>query len=229
MTHTALKRRCFGYVRVSTTDQAERGDSLSVQRRAIELIAELEGYELVAVYADPGTSGGVPLANRPEGAKLMSAAMPGDIIISTRLDRMFRDTTDATGTLKALKKAGIGLYLKDLGGDVTDSSVSALVFGLLSAVAEFERARISERVTDVKASQRRQSRFLGGCKPLGAHVVVDDATGKQHIVADDAARQEARRLKALGYSARMAAGAMTGAGFPTTDKTVTKLWRDMGI
>ena len=228
MTHTTPKRRCFGYVRVSTTEQAERGDSLSVQRRAIELIAELEGYDLVAVYADPGTSGGVHLAARPEGSKLMATVAPGDIIIGTRLDRMFRDTTDATGTLKRLKKAGIGLYLKDLGGDVTDSSVSALVFGLLSAVAEFERARISERVTDVKASQRRQSRFLGGCRPLGANVAKNDA-GKKIVVADDVARQEARRLKAQGYSARMAAGAMTGAGYPTTDKTMTKLWRELGI
>ena len=220
-------KRAFGYIRVSTDQQAERGDSLAVQRKAIELICELEGFDLVDVFADPGTSGGVALAKRPEGSRLLAAVNAGDVIVGVKLDRVFRDATDATGTLKLLRKRGVGLYLKDLGGDVTDSSVSALVFGLLSNVAEFEVARRSERIREVKAANRAVNRFLGGASPLGYVVEVDDMTGKKRIVVDVEAHNLARQLRAQGYSARMAAGAMKAHGYKASDKSVSKLWATM--
>lgn len=222
--HSEGKRRAFGYIRVSTDQQAERGDSLAVQRKAIELICELEGFDLVDVFADPGTSGGVALSKRPEGSRLLAAVNAGDTIIGVKLDRVFRDATDATGTLKLLRKRGVGLYLKDLGGDVTDSSVSALVFGLLSNVAEFEVARRSERIREVKAANRAVNRFLGGEAPLGYVIEVDDMTGRKRIVVDIEVHNLARQLRAQGYSARMAAGALKAHGYRASDKSVTKLW-----
>lgn len=223
--HTAPKRKAYGYIRVSTDAQSERGDSLEVQRRAIELICELEGFDLVAVYADPGTSGGVALASRPEGQTLINVVADGDIIVGTKLDRLFRDAADAAGTLKILRKRGVGLYLKDLGGDCTDSSVATLVFGLMSNVAEFERARITERVREVKAAQRSAGRFLGGKTPLGYRVVVHDATGKQHLAPDVELQTELHRLKSQGYSSRLAAGHLAGLGYEASHTAVNTFWR----
>lgn len=225
---TALKRRAFGYVRVSSDRQANEGDSLEAQRRAIELVCELEGFELVEVFADPAVSGSVPFARRPNGSRLLAAAEAGSMIIGMKLDRVFRDAHDAAGTLKALRKKGVGLYLRDLGGDVTASNVSALVFGLLSNVAEFERSRIAERIADVKKAQRAQSRFLGGDVPLGFNVETEAATAKKIIVPDEALQSEARKLKAQGYSARLAAGHLVGLGHRATHKSVLKLWSTMG-
>src|SRR5947207_1086038 len=142
-------RKAFGYIRVSTARQTA-GESLDVQRRQIELVAELENYSLEAVFVEAGQSGSKPLAKRPEGAKLLAAVKTGDTIIAVKLDRTFRDVADAANILKRLKKLGIGLYLRDLGGDVTRDAVSELVFGLLSSVAAFERQRIAERISDVK-------------------------------------------------------------------------------
>jgi DNA invertase Pin-like site-specific DNA recombinase len=155
----------FGYIRVSTFRQAD-GESLDIQRRQIELIAELEGYHHETIFVEAGQSGSKPLAKRPEGAKLLATVKPGDIIIAVKLDRTFRDVADAANTLTRFKKQGIGLYLRDLGGDVTRDAVSELVFGLLSSVAAFERQRIAERISDVKADQRKRSRYLGGDVPF---------------------------------------------------------------
>lgn len=222
------KRKAYGYIRVSTDRQANEGDSLEAQRRAIELVCELESYELVQVFADPAVSGSIPLARRPEGLRLLSAVEAGSIIVGVRLERVFRDAHDAAGTLKALKRKGVGLYLRDLGGDVTASNVSALVFGLLSNVAEFDRSRIAERIADSKRTQRAQSRFLGGDVPLGFRIENDPTTSKKIIVADEALQCEARKLKERGYSSRLAAGHLTSLGYRTTHKSVLALWRTLG-
>lgn len=233
-TERTTRRKAWGVTRVSTDRQAEQGDSLEAQRRSIELIAELEGFDLVAVYADAAVSGSVPLAQRPEGSRLLAAVEPGGVVIASRLDRVFRDATDATATLKWLRKRNVGLYLKDLGGDVTESNVSALVFGLLSNVAEFERSRIAERIADVKKSQRAQSRFLGGDVPLGFCVEIDPATAhlpnsKRIIVPNGEVQSLVRKLKQQGYSARLAAGQLTALGHRTTHKSVLKLWATLGL
>lgn len=222
MSKATFKRRCYGYTRVSTVRQGE-GDSLESQRRAVELIAELEGYDLIEVFSDAAASGGTPLAHRPEGARLLSQVAPGDVIVCVKLDRLSRDALDAAQVLKTLKKQGVGLFLRDLGGDVTASNVSALIFGLLSNVAEFERSRIRERVADAKRSQKREGRYLGGGIPFG-FTPVGDGT-KVYLTADEALQTEAHKLRSQGYSARMAAGALTALGHPVTHKSVLRLWK----
>ena len=67
----AKSRRCFGYVRASTSSQE---DSLEMQRERIEGIARAEGLELVAVFTDAATSGGVPMAQREQGKALLECA-----------------------------------------------------------------------------------------------------------------------------------------------------------
>lgn len=228
------KRKAWGYVRVSTNSQAQDGDSLTVQEQTIRLVCQLEGYDLQGIYSDPAVSGSVPFARREGGAAILSAAQHGDIIVGVKLDRCFRNAHDALGTLEVLKKRGVGLHLKDLGGDVTSSNVSALVFGLLSAVAEFERSRIGERVRDVKANQKSRGRYLGGDAPVAHTLVLDPETAmlppekqKRIPVADADMICLARKLRDQGYSARMAAGAMKAHGYKASDKSVSKLWATM--
>ena len=48
---------------------------------------------------------------------------------------------------------------------MTGNGVSKLLFTILSAVAEAERDRIRERITDVKRDQRQRGRYLGGRVP----------------------------------------------------------------
>jgi site-specific DNA recombinase len=152
----------LGYARCSTEEQIE-GTSLREQQRKVKALAEMRGvdlaYEFVS-YVDAGVSGTIPLAERPNGGKLLSDAGKGDIIVSTKLDRLFRSASDALNTADLLKKRGIGLILIDLGVEpVTDSGTAKLFFGMLALMAEFERSRIAERMQDGREAKRAR----GGC------------------------------------------------------------------
>ena len=124
-------------------------------------------------FVERGVSGSLPLDERPEGKALLTIIKPGDVIITPKLDRMFRSALNALDVLEGLKAKGTSLHMIDLGGDVTGNGISKLVFTILSAVAEAERDRIRERITDVKPDQKTRGRFLGGRRPFGYQVGKD--------------------------------------------------------
>src|SRR3954463_9749448 len=101
----------FGYCRVSLVKQAEEGESLGIQQRQIEGYALQHGLALDQVFVERGVSGSVPLANRPQGAKLLGMLKSGDIVISARLDRCFRSALDALSVLNELKEQKVSLHL----------------------------------------------------------------------------------------------------------------------
>ena len=129
----------YGYTRVSTGRQAEEGESLGAQQRKIEGYAMMGGMTVDAMFIERAVSGSTRISDRPEGGKLMAMVQPGDVIITPKLDRMFRSALDALDVLAKLQKAGVSLHMIDLGGDVTGNGISKLVFTILSAVAEAER------------------------------------------------------------------------------------------
>jgi putative DNA-invertase from lambdoid prophage Rac len=165
----------YGYVRVSTDRQADDGQSLGTQQRVIEGYGMMNGFQLDTIFVERGVSGSRPLGDRPEGARLLATIRAGDVVITPKLDRMFRSALDALDVLGRFKEHGVSLHMIDLGGDVTGNGISKLVFTILSAVAEAERDRIRERIRDVKADQRKRRRYLGGIVPFGWRAGKDGA------------------------------------------------------
>jgi putative DNA-invertase from lambdoid prophage Rac len=160
----------------------------------------MHGLAIDRTFVERGVSGSKPLAERPEGAALLAALRPGDTIITPKLDRMFRSALDALAVLGRLKERGVSLHMIDLGGDVTGNGISKLVFTILSAVAEAERDRIRERVTDVKRDQRQRGRYLGGRVPYGFRVGAEGAL--EAITEKQAAYSRAGELRAAGAPLR---------------------------
>jgi putative DNA-invertase from lambdoid prophage Rac len=163
----------YGYVRVSTDRQADDGESLGTQQRIIEGYAMMNGLMLDSIFVERGVSGSKPLGERPEGARLLAVLKADDVVITPKLDRMFRSALNALDVLGQLKERDVALHIIDLGGDVTGNGISKLVFTILSAVAEAERDRIRERIRDVKTDQRKRQRYLGGIVPFGWQVGED--------------------------------------------------------
>ena len=178
----------YGYGRVSTSRQADEGESLDVQQRTVAGYALMHGMTVDRVFVERGVSGSVPLGDRPEGKALLDTLKAGDVVITPKLDRMFRSALDALHVLAKLKERGVSLHMIDLGGDVTGNGISKLVFTILSAVAEAERDRIRERVATVKADQKARGRYLGGKVPFGFTTGSDGALvpneREQTIIAD---------------------------------------------
>jgi putative DNA-invertase from lambdoid prophage Rac len=203
--------RVFGYARVSTAQQVDEGESLDVQQRTIAGYAMQHGMTVTKVYVERGVSGSKPLDERPEGGALMRELRLGDTVITPKLDRMFRSALDALGVLAKLKGAGIALHMIDLGGDTTTNGVSKLVFTILSAVAEAERDRTRERITEVKRDQRERGRFLGGTAPFGYRKGRDGALVP--VPRQQAAIARMKKLRGEGASLRDISAALKADGF----------------
>lgn len=200
----------YGYVRVSTDRQADEGESLGTQQRVIDGYAMMNGLTLDSIFVERGVSGSKPLGERSEGARLLAGLKSGDVVITPKLDRMFRSALDALEVLGRLKDRGISLHMIDLGGDVTGNGVSKLVFTILSAVAEAERDRIRERIRDVKADQRKRQRYLGGIVPFGWRIGEDGTLVE--VLEQQRAIQRIVELRRKGVSLRAISASIAADG-----------------
>jgi DNA invertase Pin-like site-specific DNA recombinase len=52
----------------------------------------------------------------------LAALNAGDVVITAKLDRMFRSALNALDVLGRLKERNVGLHIIDLGGDVTGTA-----------------------------------------------------------------------------------------------------------
>jgi DNA invertase Pin-like site-specific DNA recombinase len=68
--------------------------------------------------------------------------------------------------LETLKNKGVSLHFIDLGGSVSNG-IRQLTFTILSAVAEQERGRIRERISEAKARQHSEGHYQGGRVAFG--------------------------------------------------------------
>src|SRR4051812_26875539 len=105
----------YGYTRVSTSRQAAEGESLDVQERTIAGYALMLGLTVDRMFIERGVSGSVPLSERKEGDALLAMLKPDDVVITPKLDRMFRSALDALDVLAKLKARAVILHMIDLG------------------------------------------------------------------------------------------------------------------
>jgi putative DNA-invertase from lambdoid prophage Rac len=211
----------FAYVRVSTIRQASEGESLEVQQRTIDGYAMMHGLKVDQVFVERAVSGSTPLGDRPQGKALLATLKAGDVVITAKLDRMFRSALDALGVLADLKRQDVSLHMIDLGGDVTANGISKLVFTILSAVAEAERDRTRERIAEVKRDQRTRGRFLGGSAPFGWRV--GDAGELVAIPEQQKAIAKMVRLRKAGQSLRSIADTLKAQGHEISHVTVREV------
>lgn len=191
----------YGYVRVSTIQQAKDGESLDTQIKQIQSYSVLKGFDIdsESFIIEKGISGNLEFDHRPEGAKLLSKLIKGDVLIFSKLDRGFRNTRNALNTLYDLKDRGVSVHFIDLGGDITTDAIGSVIFTILSAFATFERERIATRIREVKQIQKSEGKFLGGYIRYGFYLEGD------RLVKDDQQQKiikEMRDMKRRGMSLR---------------------------
>lgn len=202
----------YGYCRVSTIDQVDNGNGLDVQKSRIEGEVKAKGLcDLDGFFIDKGVSGAKPLAERPYGKRMLDNLKAGDAVIALKLDRMFRSAGDAVQQLEEFKKRKIKLFLLDM-GEVTGNGIAAMVFTILSAVAQFERERIAERIAESKALAKEQNRYTGGVIPFGFDVVENE--GKKFLKENPDQMlviTEVLKLREEGLSYKKIAKAVNGS------------------
>ena len=148
---------CYGYIRVSTGDQADNGVSLSAQQEIIQQeyrkLHAKTPFNSFRVFCDAGVSAfSKNLNRRPEGAQLLASCKPEDCVIITRLDRAFRNAGDGHQTLAWFQKQRIRVIILDLpGGGQADTATAAgfmtiagsLMFAQFSSIVASERIHVA--------------------------------------------------------------------------------------
>lgn len=144
----------IGYARVSTDDQ-----NLSLQRDALNAA----GCE--RIFEDQGVSGTTRVRLGLDSA--LAALTNGDVLAVWKLDRLGRSLPHLIETIATLGERGIGFRSLSESID-TGSAGGRLVFHLMGALAEFERALIVERTTAGLKAAKRRGVQLGRRKSLTA-------------------------------------------------------------
>jgi DNA invertase Pin-like site-specific DNA recombinase len=217
----------YAYIRVSSDRQVDEGCSLEEQERRVKGRAIEEGWELAWVFCEKGISGSIPLGERPAGAELLAVVKPGDVVVASKLDRMFRSARDALEVIEDFRARGIHLWLLDM-GDVSGNGVSQLVVTVLAAVAEFERERIGERIRDAKRHQRQENKHLGGIRPFGFALAPQPLGDKRApalvpIAAEQQAIQVMKDLRTAGRTLREITATIREQGFKISHEGVRQV------
>ena len=142
------------YARVSTLDQ-EPENQLQELRRYVEA----RGWAS-SEYVDKGVSG--IKDRRPALDQLVAHARRRrfDVLVCWRLDRLGRNLRHLVTLLDDLQSLGIGFVTLGEGIDTT-TPAGRLQLHVLSAISQFERDRIAERVKAGLQRARTQGQRLG--------------------------------------------------------------------
>ena len=213
-------RRVATYERVSSEDQRERE---TIKTQTDEIARHLErqpGVALVGRYVDDGVSGTIPLAERPDGRRLLVDAAAGHFeeIWVYKVDRLGRDAVDLLVVRRRLDALGIALV------SVVEGQPDLLGYDVQAVVADHYRREFARRSADGMNRAAREGRYTGGIVPFGYRVEGHKATARlvpdETIVwadrsAADLVRDMYERLALRNQSCRAIALDFNAASVPT--------------
>ena len=139
---TADNRLFFGYLRVSTEEQADSRNGLEAQRAAIDTEAKRRGWT-VEHYADEGASGKYINGNLREVLQLLASGQ-GDGLIVAKLDRLARSVVHAANIIEDAQTQGWSLVVLDLNLDLTTAAGRMMARTVVN-FAEYERELMLDR------------------------------------------------------------------------------------
>lgn len=193
---TAKKKepgRIFRYVRVSTGEQNFEAQSEILTQKAE--MYRLDGHVDVGEFVDHGVSAFYQsFRDRPAGREIWNQLRPGDIILVTRMDRIFRSTVDMGQTLREWDKIGV-TFAASLNNFQTDTVGGRAMANLLCLMAQWESESISWRVRlAIQEIQQKQGPWFNSRLPNWVRripVKLSDGTTRNRL---EVIPEEVRRL-----------------------------------
>jgi DNA invertase Pin-like site-specific DNA recombinase len=200
---TAMKQ-AIAYIRVSTAKQGRSGLGLEAQRESIVRFAQAEGFELLAVHVEVETGKGADAIERRPilKAALDDARKAKAPVIVAKLDRLSRDVAFVAG----LMASRVPFIVAELGADA-----DPFMLHLYAALAEKERALISQRTRDALARAKANGVELG---KHGRNVLAPKNREAAHVRATALRSVFTAKLDA-GKSLRVIAAELNAEGVPT--------------
>lgn len=151
---TITPKQAVAYFRVSTSKQGSSGLGLEAQQERVRSFCQQQGIEIIAEYTEVETGkGSDALDRRPILRQALTAAKKtGAAVIVAKLDRLARDVHFISG-----------LMAKQVPFITVEHGLDAdpFMLHLYAALAEKERALISERTKAALASAKARGVKLG--------------------------------------------------------------------
>lgn len=189
----------YGYCRVSTETQAEKGYGLEAQEKEIRKYATAHGLELEAVFTDAGISGNLKdtdedeaISKRAALMEMLSTLNAGDTVIVLNTSRLWRsDMTKAIIRRELMKHGAKILSVEQPKYDLyTKDPNDYLINAIMEALDVYERMSIA-----LKLARGRTIKARGGDKPAGvAPFGYQYSPDKKHIDIDP---EEAQAVKMI--------------------------------
>lgn len=175
------------YTRVSTEDQATKGYSLPAQAGECRRKALDQGATEIVEYTDDGTSGGT--LDRPALRRLRGdiSGRAIDIVVVLDPDRLSRSLTHLLLLADEFESFKVPLVFCTM--DWQDTPEGRLFLSMRGAVAEFEKAKIRERMIRGK----RQKVAQGGIAQAPIHLF-GYTYRDGHLELDEAEAAAVRRI-----------------------------------
>src|SRR3712207_253431 len=172
------------YARVSTERQ-ERQQTIDSQLATLRNWVGAEGHQLAEehVFRDEGYSGA--RLDRPGLDALRDVIRDGAVELVAVLspDRLARRYAYQVLLLEEFRRAGCQVTF--LQHPISDDPDDQLLLQIQGAIAEYERAVLSERFRRGKLQKARDGHYLGGRAPYGYRYVPRHDAVPSHLVVDD--------------------------------------------
>lgn len=161
----------YGYIRVSTGTQAEKGYGLDAQREAIEKFAAANGITITNIYEDAGISGNMhddddddALLKRHALMELLSVIEPKDTIIVLNTSRVWRsDMTKVLIRREMIKRGAKLVSIEQPKYDLYSKDPNEyLVNSIMEIIDVYDRMSIA-----LKLARGRSVKAHKGDKPAG--------------------------------------------------------------
>ncbi len=159
--------KTVGYIRVSTSRQAEKGISLEAQEAKIKAYCELKDIELLDIICDSGQSGSKINREGYQQVLAMCKKKEIDSVIVYSLSRFTRSTKALIDFVDSfvIKK---GIILHSLSENLdTSTAMGRCMLKIMGALNELEREQIGERTQTALAYKRANMEKTGGDIPFG--------------------------------------------------------------
>lgn len=195
-----MRKRAFGYARVSSEQQKESGLGIEAQTLFIRQFYQnrfTNEYDLQRIFTDEAESASkINFPERTQGKELYMLAGAGDLIIINRLDRIFRNMRDQANTMHHFNQVGVRIVSPEFGmlGIYDSNDHSAwLLLNMMTMNAEMAARSYSARMVDFREMCKQTGRAAGGEIPLG-FLIARDAKGDAWYQPDPVEREIMSRM-----------------------------------
>lgn len=143
----------YAYLRVSTTNKGQTTEN--------QLLAIQQSGMHVDEYVSENISGTIRALKRVKFAEMFSKLKKGDSVVCTMTDRFGRNAEDVLNTLNTLQAMGVKAYILHFGTLDLTSTMGKMIVTVMAAMAEMEKAILSERTIDGLERTKAQGTRVG--------------------------------------------------------------------